>query len=115
MKRILTELSLKTNRVVQWDSWRFWESLAAGCATFHLDFEKYGLTLPVMPENWRHYIGVDLDNISDTVDRIADEPGIIERVATEGRQWALKHYRPVATAIRFLETVGMATATVTTS
>ena len=51
-----------------WDSWRFWESLAAGCVTFHVDFDKYGVQLPVMPENWRHYIGIDLDNMQDTVE-----------------------------------------------
>lgn len=102
-KRVLSELSLKTNRIVQWDSWRFWESLASGCVTFHVDFEKYGLTLPVMPENWRHYIGVDLDNIQEAIDRIDDDPGILERISTEGRLWALENYSPVPTALRFLE------------
>lgn len=105
LKHLFTKIKLKTNTIVQWDSWRFWESLAAGCATFHVDFEKYGLALPVMPENWRHYIGIDLDNIQATVDRIADEPEILENIATEGRLWALKHYSPVPTAVRFLETI----------
>ncbi|MBW4615427.1 MAG: glycosyltransferase family 1 protein [Desmonostoc vinosum HA7617-LM4] len=104
-KRLLTRLKLKSNTIVQWDSWRFWESLAAGCATFHLDFEKYGIALPVMPKNWQHYIGIDLDNVQATVDRIADDPGILESVATAGRLWALEHYTPVPTALRFLETI----------
>jgi hypothetical protein len=105
IKRIFTKTGLKSNTIVQWDSWRFWESLAAGCATFHLDFEKYGLALPVMPENWRHYIGIDLDNVQATVDRIVAEPEILEKVATEGRIWALKNYSPVPTALRFLATI----------
>ncbi|BAZ27754.1 hypothetical protein NIES4074_01820 [Cylindrospermum sp. NIES-4074] len=105
IKRILTQTRLKSNTIVQWDSWRFWESLAAGCATFHVDFEKYGISLPVMPENWRHYIGIDLDNIQATIDRITDEPEILEYIATEGRIWALKHYTPAPTALRFLETI----------
>ena len=88
-----------------WDSWRFWESLGAGCATFHVDFDKYGIQLPLMPENWRHYIGIDLDNINATVDRIADDPEILERISTEGRRWAIDNYGPVATALRFLETL----------
>ncbi len=104
-KRILSQLQLKTNTIVQWDSWRFWESLAAGCATFHVNFEKYGLALPVMPENWRHYIGIDLDNVQEAADRIANDPGILERISTEGRIWALEHYGPVPTALRFLETI----------
>lgn len=88
-----------------WDSWRFWESLAAGCVTFHVDFDKYGIQLPVMPQNWRHYIGIDLENIQDTVDRIAKNPGILEQISTEGRRWAIENYGPVPTAVRFLETV----------
>jgi len=89
-----------------WDSWRFWESLAAGCVTFHVDFDKYGVKLPVMPENWRHYIGIDLDNMQDTVDRIADDPGILEKISIEGRHWAIDNYGPVPTALRFLEMLG---------
>ena len=89
-----------------WDSWRFWESLAAGCVTFHVDFDKYGVQLPVMPENWRHYIGIDLNNMQDTIDRIADDPGILEKISGEGRQWAIENYAPLPTALRFLEMLG---------
>lgn len=88
-----------------WDSWRFWESLAAGCVTFHVDFDKYGIQLPVMPENWRHYIGLDLDNFEEAVERIASEPEILERISTSGREWALTNYSPVPTALRFIETI----------
>jgi len=105
IKQVGMRLKLKTNRIVQWDSWRFWESLAAGCATFHVDFQKYGISLPVMPENWRHYIGVDLDNVQATVDRISAEPEILKYISQEGRLWALKHYSPLSTALRFLELV----------
>ena len=104
-------LNLQSKRIIQWDSWRFWKSLAAGCVTFHVDFEKYGLHLPVMPENWRHYIGIDLDNVQEAVERIADEPEIVERISTEGRLWALEHYSPVPTALRFLGIVGQQLAT----
>ena len=88
-----------------WDSWRFWESLAAGCVTFHVDFDKYGITLPVMPENWRHYIGIDLDDIQSTVERITSDLGILEKISTEGRRWAIENYGPIPTAIRFLKTI----------
>lgn len=92
-------------RAEWWDSWRFWESLAAGCVTFHVDFDKYGVILPVKPENWRHYIGIDLDNPQATIDRIVSEPEILERISVEGRQWAIEHYSPVPTALRFLELI----------
>jgi hypothetical protein len=105
LTKIMKTLELPPRLVSQWDSWRFWESLAAGCVTFHVDFEKYGCFPPVMPENWRHYVGIDLDNIQRDVERIADAPEILERISTEGRQWALHHYSPVPTAIRFLETI----------
>jgi len=105
IKQANTKLKLRTNRIVQWDSWRFWESLAAGCATFHVDFDKYGISLPVMPENWHHYIGIDLDNIPAAVDRIIAQPEILKTIADEGRLWALKHYAPLPTALRFLEII----------
>ncbi|GAA6619040.1 glycosyltransferase [Scytonema sp. NUACC26] len=105
-KRVFTKLKLKSNTVVQWDSWRLWESLAAGCVTFHLDFEKYGFSLPTMPKNWQHYIGIDLDNIQESVDRIAAQPEILEEIATAGRRWALENYSPVPIAIAFLQTIG---------
>ena len=110
MARIISELGIKTNRIYQWDSWRCWESMAAGCVTFHVDFDKYGCVLPVMPENWRHYIGIDLDNISESIDRIADQPELLERISREGRTWAIENYGPLPTAKRFLETVGVETS-----
>lgn len=105
LARSISKLGIKTNRIGQWDSWRLWESMAAGCATFHVDFAKYGFQLPVMPENWRHYIGIDLDNIADAIARISDQPELLERIAESGRAWAIKHYAPKATALRFLATV----------
>ncbi|BAY64651.1 hypothetical protein NIES22_47500 [Calothrix brevissima NIES-22] len=104
-KRILSRLQLKSNTIVQWDSWRFWESLAAGCVTFHVDFEKYGIALPVMPKNWQHYIGIDLDNVQATIDKIAKEPEILAEISQAGRTWAIENYSPVPTALRFLETL----------
>ena len=88
-----------------WDSWRFWESLAAGCVTFHVDFEKYGILLPVMPNNWQHYIGIDLDDVQNTVDRITNDPEILTRISIEGRQWAIDNYGPVPTTLRFLNSI----------
>lgn len=93
---------LKEPVITRWDSWRFWESLAMGCLTFHLDFDKYGFRLPVIPENWKHYIGLDLANIREDVERVMDERERLPEIAEAGRKWALDNYSPAATARRFL-------------
>lgn len=103
---LLGRIDPRPERIVQWDSWRFWEALAAGCAVFNLDLERYGALLPVMPENGRHYFGVDLDHPERILEGIAADPAGLERVAAAGRAWALEHYSPPAMARRFLSEVG---------
>jgi len=53
----------------------------AGCVSIREDFDKYGFIMPVMPRiggtSWR------LRQYTSKVDRIADEPGILERISTE--------------------------------
>ncbi len=88
--------------VVRWDSWRFWESLAAGCLTFHLDFEKYGFLLPEMPLPWRHYIPIDMADTVGSVNRFMDSRSRWAEIAQGGREWALEHYSPAACARRLL-------------
>ena len=105
-KRLITKGGLRTNTVEQWDSWRFWEAMAAGAVAFHIDLEKYGAVLPVMPTNWKHYIGIDFDNVEAAIARITAEPELLEKVAAAGREWVLEHYSSVPTALRFLATVG---------
>lgn len=102
----LAHLDPRPERIVQWDSWRFWEALAAGCATFNVDLERYGALLPVMPEKGRHYFGVNLAKPGEVVDRILDDPDSLARVAAAGRQWALEMYAPAAMARRFLAEAG---------
>lgn len=103
--KLICELGIKTERIGQWDSWRFWESMVAGCITLHVDFEKYGFVLPVMPENWKHYIGIDLDNVDSAIARITEQPELMAQISAEGRAWAIEHYAPKPTALRFLEIV----------
>ena len=105
LNRSINILDPRPKRAISWESYRFWEALSAGCVPFHVDFEKYGIYLPVMPENWRHYIGVDLDNVDQVGNRIEAEPEILENISIQGRQWALDNYSPRAIALRFLETI----------
>lgn len=102
----LAKIDRRAPRSVQWDSFRVWEAWVAGCATINIDLDLYGPELPVMPENWKHYIGVDLRKPLETVDRLRSDPGLLERVAAQGREWALKNYSPRAMAARLLEWLG---------
>lgn len=98
--RLLT----RTDRIIQWDSWRFWECLAAGSVALHVDLEKYGVLLPVMPVNWEHYIGFDFGHHDRDIRRFLSlDAAALARIAAAGRQWALDHYAPAAAARRCLE------------
>ena len=48
---------------------------------------------------------IDLDDIPSAIARIVSEPDLLARISTAGRQWAIKNYAPVPTAIRFLQTL----------
>ena len=91
--------------ILRWDSFRWWESLSAGCLTFNLDFDKYGFALPEMPVGWEHYIPIDLADTKGTVDRLMAERDRWEEIANNGRIWVHEHYSPEAVAQRFLKYV----------
>ena len=105
LNSILVKVDYRPRRLMNWDSFRYWESLAAGCLTFHVNLKRHGAVLPIMPENWHHYIGIDMDNMEASIERLISEPKILEKVSSQGRQWALQHYSPLPTALRFLEIV----------
>ncbi|MFZ5495236.1 MAG: glycosyltransferase [Verrucomicrobiota bacterium] len=102
---MLARLDPRPPRLIQWDSWRFWEGLAAGCLVFNLDLAHYGAELPVRPEPFVHYVPVRADSAAAAFDRLVREPGLAERIANQGRAWALEHYSPAALARRFLATL----------
>ena len=99
-------------RAVGWDSFRFWEALAAGCAAINIDLSRYGVDLPVMPENGTHYLGVDFSRVDDFIDRLREEPCRLERIGGVGKQWAETYYSPKAVAQRFLHLLGLDTPVV---
>lgn len=103
---ILSRFDPRGPRSIQWDSWRFWEGLAAGCLVFNVDLDYYGVRIPVMPVNGKHYVGLRLDRISEGVDEILSNPEKMEAIAREGRVWAMEHYSPIGLAKQFLEIVG---------
>ncbi|MCF8481175.1 MAG: glycosyltransferase [Rhodospirillum sp.] len=92
----------------RWDSWRFWESLACGAATVHVDLEKYGCHLPVMPTNWVHYVGLDLGNLERDIDRLLSPETDRRAIGEAGRTWVRQHYSPVAQAFRLISSLALA-------
>ena len=88
--------------VMRWDSFRLWESFAAGCVTVHLDFAKYGFALPIKPEAWVHYAPIDLDDIKGSMEQLLDRENEWPDIAERGRAWAIAHYAPKPTAARVL-------------
>ena len=58
-----------------------------------------------MPENWKHYIGVDLNKPQKTVDRIMESKAEIMKIAQEGNRWAIENYSPEASAKRLIKTI----------
>lgn len=101
----LGHLDPRPPRSIQWDSWRFWEGLAAGCLVFNIDLPRYGVLLPVMPEPFVHYVPMNLGDANEVFARLARTPGLAEEIAFRGRAWALEHYSPIALARRFLDTL----------
>lgn len=108
IKRITNRFLLKVNfriarsyALVNFDSWRFWESMFAGVPTVHFDLELYSACLPVQPVNGIHYIGLDIrGNVSGE-----DFGKVLERkesIGISGRNFAKQNYSPEAMARRFL-------------
>jgi hypothetical protein len=102
---LLARFDARPPRLIQWDSWRFWEALAAGCLVFNLDLPHYGVELPVMPRHLVEYVAVRPENTEEVFAQLMGNPGLPERIAIKGRAWALEHYSPKALARRFLNTM----------
>jgi len=89
-------------RVISGDSFRFWESLACGTVPMHVDFEHYGLKMPVQPEPYRHFLPVRFDELDASVRRIRDQSEKLPQVGVEARAWAVDNYAPLITTQRLL-------------
>ncbi len=106
LKRAIGRAGIATRRIVQWDSWRFWEALASGTAALQSDLAHYRCSLPEMPVPGRHYVGMDLSRPNAALELLAD-PKRMAEIGAGGRAWALEHYAPEPTARRFLRTIGL--------
>jgi hypothetical protein len=104
MNRLFKSIGIHTNhtyRIYQWDSWRFWEALAAGSMAINVDFAKYHIRLPEMPVNYQHYLGADLRQPAQALAVLRD-PARMQAIGVAGKDWALTHYAPRPQAERLL-------------
>ena len=106
--RIINRVLLKVNfripasyALVNFDSWRFWESMFAGVPTVHFDLELYSACFPVQPMNGIHYVGLDIkgnvngENLGKVLERR-------EFIGIAGKEFAKQNYSPEAMALRFI-------------
>jgi hypothetical protein len=105
----LSGFCMRPRRLIQWDSWRFWETLALGATPLMFDLAKLGVVLPVMPENWVHYVGLDLEDPFGSIRELENRWHDIPQIAAAGRSWLIDHYSPVANARRVCHEVGLST------
>ena len=88
--------------ILRWDSWRFWECCAFGCAPIMLDFDYYGLVLDQNPVPFLHYIPVRFGEekflAEEIGDRLNSDPNFLLNIGMNARNWAMRHYSPAAIA-----------------
>jgi len=88
--------------IYQWDSYRFWETLTSGAIPLMYNLYDLGARFPVNPDANVHYWSLDLFSPAASINDIAQEPDKLCQIAANGREWAIKNYSPVPTAVRFL-------------
>jgi hypothetical protein len=93
------------DRVRQWDSWRLWEAWTAACCVVHVDLEKYGCMLPVMPENGKHYIGIEALGSLDKLEKLLKDEQRIREISEEGRNFVLENYLPKNIVQRLIDLI----------
>jgi hypothetical protein len=104
--KLVSRLGKRTHTIMQFDSWRFWESMAAGCLTLQVDYGRYGCCLPAEPYSGVHYAGIDFESPKSVQFLLDSDLKTLAAVACAGRQWALENYSPVVTARRLLGLLG---------
>jgi hypothetical protein len=107
-RALIRRLPMTTSAIQQWDSYRLWESFAAGVATLHFDMEKYGfMTDGPLPRPLEHYVPVDVSNPVKSLQPILEDRNLLLRIGAAGREWALANYGPEPVVRRALKHLGM--------
>jgi hypothetical protein len=103
---LVSRLGKQTHTIMQFDSWRFWESMAAGCLTLQVDYKRYGCRLPVEPDSQVNYAGIDFEKAESMQFLLDSDLKTLSAIADAGRRWAVENYSPVAAARRLLRMLG---------
>jgi hypothetical protein len=102
---VVSRLQGGPNRLIQADSWRFWEALACGAAVMHHNADETGWLLPVPPIPFETYLPVSLRGENKRLFSILRNTQALFGIAEAGRNWALENYSPKRVAERFLEEI----------
>lgn len=92
-------------RVISGDSFRFWESMACGTVPMQVDFEHYGLKMPVQPRPFEHYLPVRFDALSECARNIRSWAGRVSGTAGAATKWAADNYSPLVATKRLLASI----------
>jgi hypothetical protein len=102
---LISSLQGRPDRLIQPDSWRFWEALACGAAVMHHNADETGWLLPVPPIPFETYLPVSLRGDNKRFFSILRDTQALFGIAEAGRNWALENYSPQRAAERFLEEI----------
>lgn len=107
-RALIRRLPIITGAVQQWDSFRLWETFAAGTAVLQFDMEKCGfLTGGPLPKPLEHYVPVSLSNPEKSLQPILEDRSLLLRIGAAGREWAFANYGPESIVRRALAPLGM--------
>lgn len=89
-------------RLIQADSWRFWEALACGAAVLHHDADETGWTLPIPLVPFENYLPVSPHGENLRLFQVLSDESTLACIGQKGREWAIEHYAPRKAAKRLL-------------
>tara|TARA_B110000003_G_scaffold202232_1_gene200892 strand:- start:4757 stop:5845 length:1089 start_codon:yes stop_codon:yes gene_type:complete len=96
-------ISGNTHSILQWDSYRFWESLYSDSIPITFDFEYWGINTEVQPKAFEHYVPFRNCGkaLFESIEGMDEEKLLL--ISKQGQEFFLKHHSPIAKAKRLLQ------------
>lgn len=76
-----------------------------GVSHCNVGLQRIWLSSALTPEHGTHYVGLRFDQLGECLHFLNGDKDRLSEIAARGRRWALTHYAPAPTALRFLHTV----------
>lgn len=97
-----TKFNARNYAILQWDSYRFWESLYSNTIPITFDFDYWKIDTEVRPTPFKHYIPFQnsAKTMFDSIEDLSDQR--LGEISENGKHFFLEHHSPVAKAKRFL-------------